>query len=313
MNKVNVPDFFILGAAKSGTTSLYVYLQSHPQILMSSYKEPTFFCEPFQVVANPIDYFRQFEGATPNHRRFGDASHGYLTNPTTAPVLKALFPSAKFIVILRNPADRAHALYHHMVRNGDEWIGSFEAALRAENARLHSHWFREHCPQYFHNYLYFHSGLYSQQIAAYFGLFPRSAFHLLTLESFRENPGEHLRRILEFLDVDPHHHPDFLAHNEGRTTARIPWLEFAWNEYVKYPRSLAYLGQSLLKRFNRKPIPTLDSRLRTDLLARYHDDIIQLQNLTGLDVEHWLPAKRQDHGRRASAHVRIDRAGTMAS
>ena len=84
---MNKPTFFILGAGKSGTSSLYWYLFQHTEIFMCPVKEPTFFCESFQVVSNPIEYFRLFDVAA-THRAIGEASHVYLTNPATADILK---------------------------------------------------------------------------------------------------------------------------------------------------------------------------------------------------------------------------------
>lgn len=92
--RVRLPNFFILGAAKSGTTSLHFYLKQHPEIFLSPEKEPTFFCEGFQVVKNPIDYFQLFDSVG-DEKVIGEASHVYLSNPSTARVLAALFPKAK--------------------------------------------------------------------------------------------------------------------------------------------------------------------------------------------------------------------------
>ena len=129
---MNKPNFFILGAGRSGSTFLWDLLRQHPNIFLTSPKEPNFFCKPYQGIKNPIDYFELFDSVSDEAIR-GEASHAYLSNPTTAKVLKALFPESKFVVILRNPADRAYSLYHWMRRNGLEYINTFEAALEAED------------------------------------------------------------------------------------------------------------------------------------------------------------------------------------
>ena len=114
-----LPNLFILGAGKCGTTSLYHILRQHKDIHVSSIKEPSFFCWYFQVVKDPITYFHLFDS---NARYRLEASHVYMSNPETAPVLKALFPQAKFIVTLRNPKKRSlFAVSSHAPLQASRW------------------------------------------------------------------------------------------------------------------------------------------------------------------------------------------------
>jgi len=151
---------------------------------MSRPKEPSFFCSYFQVVSNPIDYFRLFDSSC---RWRGDSSHLYLSNPETAPILHALFPEARFIVILRDPRARAHSLYRHMRRykheDGEplELLESFEEALLAEEHRYTDAGFPRSCRQYFWNFMYCRSGLYDLQLERYFKLYGRDKFSDLDL------------------------------------------------------------------------------------------------------------------------------------
>jgi hypothetical protein len=278
--RVHLPNFFILGAAKSGTTSLYAYLAQHPDIFLSPVKEPSFFCEGFQVVKNPIDYFRLFDSVR-NEKVIGEASHVYLSNPSTASVLAALFPQAKFVVIFRNPADRAYSLYHHMRRFGYENIGTFEKALLAEEHRMSSSRFRETCPQYFYNFLYFRSGLFGEQIERYLSLFARDQFHFLTLEELKQDPMAALTAILKFLDVSLEFRLRLEVMNRG-LTARVPWLQYFWRTKVKYPQRLRTRGLRILDQVNLKAIPPMKEETRKELLVRYEDDLRKLYDLTGV-------------------------------
>ena len=83
---INKPNFFILGAGKSGTTSLYYHLKEHPDIFLTDVKEPTFFCEGFQVVKNPIKYFELYDSVS-TENIIGQASHAYMSKPTNAQVI----------------------------------------------------------------------------------------------------------------------------------------------------------------------------------------------------------------------------------
>lgn len=195
------PNFFILGAGKSGTTSLYHALKQHPQIHLPSVKEPSFFSRDFHVVANPVEYFNLFPWGK-GKKRYGEASHVYFSAPETAPVLHQLFPEAKFILIVRNPVNRSYSLYHHMRRHCGETIESFEEALRVEDARFFNPEFRNNCPQYFWNFMYYRSSLYDIQLNRYLEYFPLRQFFVLTLGEWKSDPGYWQKKIFRFLKID---------------------------------------------------------------------------------------------------------------
>lgn len=199
------PNLFVLGAGKCGTTSLHNILGQHPDIHASAEKEPSFFCSYFQVVKDPITYLRLFD--SPARYRL-ESSHVYFSNPETPPVIRALFPDAKFILIFRHPKNRAYSLYRHMRRalHNDqqplEEIADFATALRAEAERYASPDFFQNCRHYFWNFLYCRSSLYDEQLARYFALFDRDRFHVLSLAELAADPAAATARIIEFLDLD---------------------------------------------------------------------------------------------------------------
>jgi hypothetical protein len=106
------PNFFIIGAAKCGTTSLSVWLGGHPQIFMSSMKEPHFFNnDDRQAIRTLDDYEALFWSATEEHIAIGEASVWYLSSADAVPAILQYQPEAKFIVMLRNPVEMAPALH----------------------------------------------------------------------------------------------------------------------------------------------------------------------------------------------------------
>lgn len=281
---MNKPNFFILGAAKSGTTSLYYYLKQHPEIFMSPVKEPSFFCWPFQVVKNPVEYFQLFakDGNRPIR---GEASHVYLTHPDSPPMLSLLFPDAKFVVILRNPADRAYSLYHYMRMMGYEYIFSFEKALEIEEKRFNSKRFQKRCPHYFYNYLYFRSGLYAQQLQRYFSRFKMEQFHILSLEHLKINPLQTLKEIFRFLEVLEDFAPEIEMHNRSRYTSRWPkWQYFlrAWAGPGAQKLGLRFLSHKCrkMRKKNYNEIPPMKEQTRKYLMDQYHEDMVTLYKLT---------------------------------
>lgn len=281
------PNFFILGAGKCGTTSLYAHLKQHPQIFMSPVKEPSFFCESFQVVNNAIDYFRLFDGVG-DETVIGEASHVYFSNPATARVLKTLFPEARFVVILRNPADRAYSLYHHMRRYGFEHVGSFEKAIEAEEERFASESFKKKCPQYPYNYYYFRSGHYGEQVQRYFDLFEPSRFRFLTLDQLRTDPDGSIKGIFDHLELDPNVDIDYRVHNEGNLTRRYPKPQYLWRTRIfpvlrkrKMFKTCEWVIK-LLDKANVMPVPPMNPATRSALVARYAPDRKKLEALTGI-------------------------------
>ena len=137
--KIKLPNLFIVGAAKAGTTSLYEYFKQHPQIFMVEsdlQKEPSYFCSLVKPSKKYKYYLSLFEKATENHVRIGEASTSYLTCPESALRIKEYENKnnldCRIIIMLRNPVDRAYSLYNWMTQSGYEWCGSFEKALRIE-------------------------------------------------------------------------------------------------------------------------------------------------------------------------------------
>jgi hypothetical protein len=194
------PNFFLLGAARCGTTSLYYMLRQHPEIFMPEVKEPSFFCSYFQVIKDPISYFQLFNQCN-GETAIGEASHVYFSNPETSAILHLLFPDAKFILIFRNPTNRAYSLYQWTRNARHEALESFEEALEAELPRYRDPAFFKECPQYFWNFMYVRSSYYHIQWKRYLRFYSRDKFFVLSLYELSADPQYWVQRIYEFLGV----------------------------------------------------------------------------------------------------------------
>ena len=197
---MNKPNFFLIGAGRCGTTSLYHMLRQHPEIFMPEVKEPSFFCSYFQVISDPISYFQLFNRCN-GETAIGEASHVYLSNPETSAILHLLFPDAKFILIFRNPTNRAFSLYQWARHAGYEALESFEAAIEAELQRYQDPAFFKECPQYFWNFMYIRSSYYHLQWKRYLRFYSRNKFFVLSLCELSSDPLYWIQRIYEFLGV----------------------------------------------------------------------------------------------------------------
>jgi hypothetical protein len=248
-----LPNFFIPGAAHSATTSLWQYLRQHPDIYMPpvfELKEPSHFCTRYKFAMTDWQQYLGLFAEAKTQRRVGEASTPYLTSPESPGMIQRVIPDARFIISLRNPADRAYSLYKWMHQYGFETLPTFEAGLGTETKdRLDCDEFHDNNCQYYYNFLYFNSGLYHDQVKGFFDTFGRQQVHVIIFEEFIRQPTEHLRKIFTFLEVDPSFVPAMEVHNQ---TARS--------------------------------YGPIDPGLRARLLEQYAPNIRQLEGLLGRDL-----------------------------
>jgi len=299
MNNVSLPNFFIVGASKAGTSSLWSYLKGHPEIFMPEsnlHKEPAFFCNIWGMKSWER-YLELFKDAVREHRRIGEASTAYLTCPDSAMSLFKFSAEygldVKIIITLRNPADRAYSLYNWNVQSGIEPASSFEKALELEPKRTSTRLPRFWLPGgYRYQYLYFHSGLYSEQVERYMANFCPDNIHIEIFEEFVANIRQRLGKVCRFLGVTEEYHPVLSVHNPSFTVLS-PKLQVLFRQITrklirfKIIRNFSTieerdrLGRLGLCRKRPRPI---DARLRQSLLSRYRDDIVKLGRLIKKDM-----------------------------
>jgi hypothetical protein len=298
-----LPTFLIIGAQKSGTTSLYEYMEQHPDVFMSPNKEPHFFAFEGQTldyrladgkpaaltrhaVTTLAEYRELFAGAAGETAR-GEASTLYLAIPHTAERIHACIPDARLIAILRNPVDRAWSAYLHARRWNAEPEHDFRRALALEPQRIADRW----GPLYHYQTL----GYYHDQLAPYYALFPREQIRVFRYDDFVARPHDVLRDAFAFIGVEPSFEPDTaLRHNVSgvpRSTRIQALLE--GNQGLKQivkrviPRDLALRGRAVVQRRNLTR-PILPAETRNELQALFQDDIERTAELTGLDLAGWL-------------------------
>jgi hypothetical protein len=303
--KENLPDFLIIGAPKSGTTSLYSYLRSHPQVFMSRIKEPRYFAfadrkPQFRGAGGArfnrnviwrLDEYRRLFAGRGAARAAGEASATYLWAPAAPVAIRGLIPEARLIAILRNPADRAYSHYCHNRRLGREPFTDFRAALDAEPERIAAGWNP--------NVHYRARGRYGEQIARYLEHFPRERLKVLLQEDLSARPDATLAEVCRFLDVDDSFVFDTRhRHNVTEGLPRRVWINrlFATQSRARdvarrvVPETIRTALFNRYYRSNLDPAPPLDPDLRGSLLAEYREDLLRLQCLIGRDIGAWLDA-----------------------
>jgi len=211
---MKLPHFLIIGAAKSGTTTLYQYLCRHPQVYMSTPKEPEFFARDDRYAKGIEWYASLFSQAEP-HQVCGEASTIYTLwphFPETAARIARWLPHVKLIYVMRHPVDRAYSYYVQLIKNAQNTrrqlkiIQTFEESINSDVMQVvsppvpdpkivDSH--LPKCPG-----LYLDGSHYIKQIEQYLQFFPREAFLFLLMEDLIQSPADSIKRVFKFLEID---------------------------------------------------------------------------------------------------------------
>jgi Sulfotransferase domain len=195
-----VPDFFIVGHHKCGTTALWRMLRSHPQIYMPDLKEPRFFADDLKAKSKRgypdtlEEYLSLFEAAKPEQRA-GEASPSYLRSQTAARAIAQVQPDARIIAILREPASFIRSFHLDLLQRG---LGENEQDLRRAMEREKF----VRLPAWGVERRYSDHVRYVEQLRRYHAVFPRDQVLVLIYDDFRADNQAVIRTVLRFLDVD---------------------------------------------------------------------------------------------------------------
>lgn len=209
-----LPDFVVIGAQKSGTSSLYAYLTRHPQVYPARRKEIHFFDQRFD---RGVGWYRSHFPLRARLGRSGltgEATPYLLFHPGAPARVRSVVPDAMLIAVLRNPVDRAYSHYWHARCRGFETL-SFEDAVEAERARL-----EDDADGFAHQRLsYLSRGDYFPQLTRWFEQFPRSQFVVVPAERLFGDPRAVTDSVLERLGLGPCEPADWPVFNEGTKDA----------------------------------------------------------------------------------------------
>ena len=245
-----LPNFFIVGAAKAGTTSLYTYLSSHPQIFMSANKEPRFFSLPEGQPPDfrgPGDVEISHRGSITDFAEYkalfddagdavaiGESSVTYLWNQSAAKRIHKAVPHARIIIVLRNPVERAWSAYLHKLREDVEPCASFAEAIAEEVASRRSDW----APLWHYREM----GFYHDHVKRYLELFGQEQVRIFLFEDLKSSPLLMIRSIFEFLEVDADFRPNIRTRHNITGVPRSRML----HKLLKNRGRLKSLVQSIL-------------------------------------------------------------------
>ena len=217
-----LPDFYIAGAPKCGTSALYAYLKTHPGIAMSRRKEPSYWSPDIRKreACTTLDsYLEQWDGAPPEALR-GEASPYYLRSAVAIPRILEATPQARFVLILRSPVEMAPAWHSQLIRTFDEDVADFEEAWRLQPARLEGRRIPPECvePEYLQ---YERVCALGDQLERFVALVPEERRLILLLDAFESDTGSAYRQVLAFLGLADDGRTDFPVVNENRNRRAV--------------------------------------------------------------------------------------------
>ena len=290
-----MPNFLIVGAAKSGTTSLYHYLSQHPDIFMPRWKELSFFSRdpfgPLHKVKKPEYYYKVFARAR-NQFAVGEASTSYLYDESAPRQIKKLLGTIKIIIVLRNPVDMAYSLYNHQVRKEGETLKTFESALAVEDNRRKNIIFRKKCYGWHANYYYYQRGLYFKQVKRYLDAFGKDNVLIFLFDELIRDAVAVAHKAFRFLGVDDTIVPVIKVHNPAGKILNIPIF---WEDYGLFQKTISFVFSKnlikkiphLLRNIGRKPPPSINPATAHKLAERFYKDICRLEKLIDKDLSRW--------------------------
>jgi hypothetical protein len=311
-----LPNFFVVGDAKAGTTSLYYYLKQHPEIYMSPIKEPHFFSKDINVnlfrkhyrktvsidtknyfskpklkelpsvfITEYEDYVQLFREVK-DEKAIGEASVSYLYSKVAAREIYKFNPNSKIIIILRDPIERAYSHYIMDLRSGFTDEADFIKAVINDYNKLQKGWGISN--------LYIELGLYYEQVKRYLEVFPKENVKIILYDDYKNQTEKVIKEIFLFLDVDSNFLPDISKkYNSGAVPKYLKFNKMVREIYSEIrsfipQRILNILREIYANVFWERNYKTISNEERKILLEFFRDDIEKLSNLIEKDLTIWL-------------------------
>jgi hypothetical protein len=302
---LKLPDFLLVGAAKSGTTSLADYLRQHPQIFMPEEKELHFFAfaaEPPSystshclgpVLVTDFHEYARYLSPAPNGAVIGEASVSYFLRHLYRRCIQNIqkfhprWQELKIVIILRNPIERAFSAYVSQL----SYLESkpFRQAIEAWRKREEEGW----SPVYD----YLGGSFYAEPLSAYKRTFPKTRVYLF--EDLRDRPEWLMRDLYQFLSVNPGFSPEFKKLNPSMVPVLKPLFRlltkpglvssvFPFVDSLLPLRQRVEMVDRIRTLFRRASKPQMKKEDRDYLKALFREDILRTQELIGRDLSKWL-------------------------
>ncbi|MEL7008345.1 MAG: sulfotransferase [Cyanobacteria bacterium J06588_4] len=299
------PNLFIVGQPKSGTTALHQFLGQHPEIYMSSIKEPHFFCSDFHLESDRaygkqrfFDFrsesaYLQLFNKAKNVKIAGESSTNYLYSQVAAEKIHNFNPDAKIIIILREPAKYLYSLHSHYVKFTEENEPDFLTALSLESKRREEEEFlssRVTSP----SYLYYSQRIqYYQQVKRYCDRFDPKQIKVIIFEEFKSANETIFKEVLEFLEVDSSFTPEYAAVNVNKEVKFKSINSLINNPLVKsISKNILsqefneFVRDNIVEKFlwHQAPKAKMPAAIQAQLREQYRPEVVKISELLALNL-----------------------------
>jgi Sulfotransferase domain len=286
-NSLKLPDFLIVGAMKSGTTTLADYLNLHPKVWIPE-RELHYFDNEENFSRGPAWYSKKLSEGCPADKLqrayMGEKTPAYSYLPKCAPRIKELFPRVKLIWIFRNPAQRTHSNYLHLVQKGSE-LASFRSAIANEESNRRKSLVRG----------YIERSKYVDHIERFLDQYSLDQMHFMLFENLVASRKEELDKVCAFLGIEPFDAtPEALTSNVTTMPANVFSLWITKKMFGD--RSLPYRVVRRANYLYAKPKPKMPRDLQEKLNAVFDPYNARLAKLTGLDLSPWARSTKRQAG-----------------
>ena len=211
------PNFFIVGAPKCGTTALSEYLKEHPNVFISTTKEPHYFASDMvyhRTIENGDDYLTLFKETTEEHIAVGEASVWYLYSEKAIQNIYSFNENAKIIIMLRKPVDMVYSMHSQQIQSIGEDILDFEKAWDMEDERKQGRSIPKHI-LHIPNLYYSEIAKYNTQLNNLYKFFPKKQVKIILFDDFKKDTKKIYNEVLKFLDLPLYDKKVFPVVNEN--------------------------------------------------------------------------------------------------
>lgn len=297
---MNHPNFFIIGAPKSGTTSLYNYLSEHPNVYMSKIKGPHYFASDLnnkrRLIKTKKEYLDLFKDAKENHFCLGEASVLYLYSKNAIKQIHKNYPESKLIIVIRNPIDVVQSWHAEKVWGRNEDIEDIEIAWEMDkNRKLNEKKYKEDV------FDYSNIAMFGNQVSSALNYFPKEQIKIINFDDFVLDTKNIYKDVINFLSL-PYHNKSVFPINNAYKKYRIKWVQ---NFLTHPPKLILFFLDSIkaifhIKRLNfmknliylntyTPPKPVLSDKFNKTIIKNYHDDICKLSKILNKDfIKLWF-------------------------
>lgn len=297
--------FFILGAPKCGTTALAAYLSAHPRVRFCDPKEPYFFSPELnltgQKIPSSIEEYHELFGADAERFVTGEGSVSYLLSETAVPLIFKYNPGARFIIMLREPAQMLYSWHNQLVLNILEKDRSFDSVWRAQCIRETNRGFRAIPGVSSEIFKWKQWVSYGTLLERLYRTAPQEQCKIILFDDFVKNTSGVYQEVLSFLELPDDERNEFLPVNQSRR------IRPGFKSAIQLNNRLSPGFRTMIKKIIRKTLRVdIDGRFdlftkpeteRTPLADSLRDEINETMRpeiektavLLNRDLSHWLP------------------------